>query len=240
MYNHIFHPGHKIVEKEKWEGGMFMGIKDGEIKYDIEKGQFVVYNNGEWTVLKPLLDDKKIFTRSMSKIVVPDSDYSGNIGYRNETNGFSSTAIGKMSRTNYRGQESFASGGFLEPGDAQVTRFIIKTECKPDILTEILIDDVERIRAQPKKSYYISVKFFIIGKEDGTKKCQRIVLNYKCILSYNTLKELICETIFNEPEKLPSKWELSCYTEDDCLTFYCKSPIKSRWVGLVKTMEVSM
>lgn len=204
---------------------------EGMLKLDEKSSTFLKFQGGKWVPLPISIEKEKVYKRSMSKMIEPDSESAGNIGFDNETNGFSSISMGKMARTYLRGQEAFSSGGFLKRGDSQTTRFIIKGDVKPEDEKELLIDDQENYVLPSKKaSVYFSIKFFI-----RTKSKKHYVLKYKAILTYQGDNVCIEEL---EKSKFPEKWSFEMKADDREIYLVAKAPVDSRWVGICKTIEI--
>ncbi len=203
------------------------------IKYDPVKKIIMIKSGGEWISLATL-STNEVVERSMSSIKIPNGEESSCIGYRNETVGFASLAEGKMAKTYLRTQEAFASGGFVKPGDAQVTRFIIKADSEPEKLNELMIDDVERFKMPSQKtSVYLDVKLFIKTLESIPK---HYVHKLTVILWFEgkTLKK----EILREPN-LTEGWRFEISEESDTMSILVSTPVKTRWVGICKTIEIS-
>lgn len=203
------------------------------IKYDPDKKIILIKSGGVWISLSTL-STNDIVERTMSSLKIPEGEESSSIGYRNETVGFASLAEGKMAKTYLRTQEAFASGGFVKPGDAQVTRFIIKADSEPEKLSELMIDDVERFKMPSQKtSIYLDVKLFI-------KTLESIPNHYvhKLTLILWFEGKILKKEILREPV-LADGWRFEIAEESDTMSILVSTPVKTRWVGICKTIEIS-
>ena len=207
-------------------------LTNGMLKLDPDSGNFLIYKDGDWVVFANSVQDEKIYKRSMGKMTNPDSDFAGNIGFSNQTNGFSSLALGKMSRTYLKTQEAYSSGSFEKNGDSQTTRFIVKSDVAKNEETELLIDDDNYVMPSRKASIYLNIKFFVQSRS-GPKK--HWVMKTDFILRMEG-RDLVIENL--RTKNFPEGWEFSISGDEKEVNFVCKCPIESRWVGICKTIEI--
>ena len=217
---------HRILKQRETAN---VSIPPGTLRIDEETGTFQIYRNGRWESYGSIMQHDRVYKKSMSKIIEPDSESAGNIGFSNVTNGFSSIALGKMARTYMRTQEAYSSGAFERPGDSQVTRFIVKGDIEADSPGELTIDDDSYVMPSRKASVYLAVKFFVkYGKKHSVIK-QDFILYFKD-------RELMVENI--RTKNMPDGWSLELRGDEKEVCFICECPVNSRWVGICKTIEI--
>lgn len=204
-------------------------LPDGTLRIDEESGTFQIHRNGKWESYGSIMQHDRVYKKSMSKLIEPDSESAGNIGFSNKTNGFSSIALGKMARTYLRTQEAYSSGAFERAGDSQVSRFIVKGDVEANEKMELTIDDESYVMPSRKASVYLNIKFFV----KSAKK--HWIIKQDFILCFDG-KILQIENL--RTKNMPEGWVMELQGDEKEVEFICSTPIKTRWVGICKTIEI--
>ncbi len=217
---------HKIRKERAAESSV---LPEGSLRIDEETGSFQIFRGGKWESYGSIMQHDRVYKKSMSKIIEPDSEAAGNIGFSNSTNGFSSIALGKMARTYLRTQEAYSSGAFERAGDSQVTRFIVKGDVEAKEKMELTIDDDSYVMPSRKASVYLNVKFFV-------KSAKKHWIIKQDFIMYFDGKELKVENL--RTKNMPENWSMELQGDEKEVGFICYTPIKTRWVGICKTIEI--
>jgi hypothetical protein len=99
-------------------------------------------------------------------------DYSISIGYNTKTNADYSFAFGNGAKTRINGQEASASGIFTNIGDAQFSRYHLRTETANNTSKELTIDGLSpnsnnRLIISPRSSWTFEIKLSAYNYTDN-------------------------------------------------------------------------